>query len=500
MTAHQFPVLIVVIPLIASVLVPLVGAFRRQASFLLALAAIAASFLCSLGTLVTVLEEGIISYRLGGWEPPWGIEIAVDHLNAYMAVLVSGISLVVVVYSRASVEKEIPGRFVHFYSVFLLLAVGLLGMVVTGDMFNLYVFLEISSISAYALIAIGEDGAPMATFNYIILGTIGASFYLLGVGYLYIMTGSLNMADLSRLLPELYSSPVIRVAFTFFVVGLGLKIALFPLHMWLPDAYTYAPSAVSAFIAPLMTKVGAYALIRIMFTVFEPRFSLEILPVGTILAVLAAVAIIAGSVLAIAQSDLKRMLAYSSVSQIGYIVLGLAMGNRLAIIGAYLHILNHALMKGCLFMVSGSLMFRRGMRNIYHLRGVHRTMPWTMAAFVIAALSMIGIPPTAGFFSKWYLILGTIEERLFILTAVILASSLLNAVYFFRVIENAYLEPQNEHAHDDGGSLKADSGGEAPASMLIPTLIMAAAILLVGLTSGKIIEGVLDFAVPRSFQ
>ncbi len=496
MTIHQLPALIVVLPLISSFIIPLMGWWRRDASFVIALAAIAGSFVCSLGILATVLHQGTIHYRLGGWEPPWGIEYVIDHLNAYMAVLVSGISLLVTIYSRKSVEKELPERFVHFYCIFLLLATGLLGIVVTGDMFNLYVFLEIASITAYALIAIGEDGAPMASFNYIIMGTIGACFYLLGVGYLYIMTGSLNMADISRLLPDLYTSPVIRVAFAFFVVGLGLKIALFPLHIWLPDAYTYAPSAVSAFIAPLMTKVGAYVLIRIMFTVYEPRFSFELLPVASILSVMAAVAIIVGSVLAIAQSDLKRMLAYSSVSQIGYIVLGVALGNRSAILGAYLHILNHALMKGCLFMVAGSLMLRLGMRDIFRLRGVHRKMPWTSGAFVIAALSMIGIPPTAGFFSKWYLILGTIQERQWIMTAVILVSSLLNAVYFFRVIENAYFEPQYAH---DGGSLEADIDNEAPMAMLIPTLIMAAAILLVGLASGTIIEGVLKFAVPSSF-
>jgi multicomponent Na+:H+ antiporter subunit D len=186
------------------------------------------------------------------------------------------------------------------------------------------------------------------------------------------------------------------------------------------------------------------------------------------------------------------------VSQIGYIALGIGLGNRLALIGAYLHILNHALMKGCLFMVSGSLMFRRGMRNIFRLRGVHRTMPWTMAAFVIAALSMIGIPPTAGFFSKWYLLLGTIEANQWILAAVILISSLLNAVYFFRVIENAYLEP-NHGDHDEEHHDEAE-GEEAPASMLIPTLIMAAAIIIVGLSSGKIIEGVLDAAVPLGIR
>lgn len=497
MSAPHLPVLIVVIPLVSAFFVPLVGWRGRQAAFLLTLAAVAASFICSLGTLSTVLREGTIHYWLGGWEPPWGIELVVDHLNAYMAVLVSGISLLVCIYSRRSVEMELPGRFVHFYCIFLLLATGLLGMVVTGDMFNLYVFLEISSITAYALIAIGEDGAPLASFDYVILGTIGASLYLLGVGYLYIMTGSLNMADLAGLLPDLYGSPVVRIAFAFFVVGLGIKIALFPLHMWLPDAYTYAPSSVSAFIAPLMTKVGAYALIRILFTVFEPRFSLEVLPVGTILSALAGVAIIVGSVMAIAQSDLKRMLAYSSVSQIGYIILGISLGNRLALIGAYLHILNHALMKGCLFMVSGSLMFRRGMRNIFRLRGVHRTMPWTMGAFVIAALSMVGIPPTAGFFSKWYLLLGTIEASRWALAAVILLSSLLNAVYFFRVIENAYFEPHRDHG---GERREAPSGEEAPMSMLFPTLIMAGLILVVGLGSGKIIEGVLDGAVPFDWR
>lgn len=497
MMGDHLPILIVVIPMMSAFLVPLAGWLRKEVSFILTVAALAGSFVCSLGTLAMVLRGTEIHYWLGGWQPPWGIEVVVDHLNAYMLTFVSGISLVVSIYSRRSVEKEIPDRFVHFYCLYLLLATGLLGMLITGDMFNLFVFLEISSISAYALIAIGEDGAPLAAFNYVILGTIGASLYLLGVGYLYIMTGSLNMTDLRGLLPDLYGSPVIRVAFAFIVVGLGIKIAMFPLHMWLPDAYTYAPSAVSAFIAPLMTKVGVYALIRIMFTVFEPRFSFEVLPVGNILAFVAGVAIIFGSVMAIAQSDLKRMLAYSSVSQIGYIVLGVALGNRLAIIGAYLHILNHALMKGCLFMVSGSLMFRRGMRGISQLNGVHRTMPWTMAAFVIAALSMIGIPPTAGFFSKWYLLLGTIAASQWVLTVVILVSSLLNAVYFFRVIEGAYFGPNQG---SNGGHPQAQSEGEVPTSMLLPTLLMAAAIILVGLSSGKIVTGVLEPAVPKAFQ
>ena len=363
--------------------------------------------------------------------------------------------------------------------------------------FNLYVFLEIASLTAYALIAIGEDGAPLASFNYIIMGTIGACFYLLGVGYLYIVTGSLNMADLAKLLPPLYDSKVVLIALAFFLIGTAIKMGLFPLHVWLPDAYTYAPSAVSAFIAPLMTKVMAYILIRVMFTVFQPSYVIEVVPVASILSWIAAVAIIAGSILALAQRDLKRMLAYSSVSQIGYIVLGVGLANKMGLIGAYLHILNHAFMKGCLFSVAGALMYRTGRRNIFQLHTIHRKMPFTMGALVIGALSMIGIPPTAGFFSKWYLILGSIEAQNWVFVAVILASSLLNALYFFRVIENAYFGAA--HSHPPGEAMTPPPREEVPLSMLIPILALAVGILLLGLFNERIISGILNLALPPGF-
>ena len=493
----QSPVLVVVIPLIFAFLALLFGWWRRGLCYPITLVALSLSFLASLDTLHTVITTGTIHYRLGNWEPPWGIEYVVDHLNAFVLVIVSFVSLVVAISSKRSVEKELPEKVVYFYCIFLLQVAGFLGIVVTGDMFNLYVFLEIASLAGYALIAIGEDGAPFASFNYLIFGTIGACFYLLGVGYLYASTGSLNMADLFQILPDLYQSKVVLVAFAFFMVGVGLKMALFPLHVWLPDAYTYAPSSVSALLAPLMTKVGAYVMIRIMFTVFNPYFSIESIPVTTILGWMAAGAILFGAVMALAQTDLKRMLAYILVSEVGYIALGVGLANRHGLTGAILHILNDSFMMLALFLVVGAIMYRSGKREIPELRYLHRRMPFTMAAFVIAALSVIGIPPTCGFFSKWYLILGAIDASQWVFVAVLLVSSLLNVILFFRVIEHAYLEPDEEHA--GGGSELAITIEEAPLSMLVPILIATAGIMVFGVLSGKIISTIIQFAVPASF-
>ncbi|SVC49384.1 uncharacterized protein METZ01_LOCUS302238, partial [marine metagenome] len=262
---------------------------------------------------------------MGGWIPPWGIEFRIDHLGVLMLLLLSFITLLVAIYSKQSILKEVPDREAPFYSVYLLFVSGLNGIVATADMFNMYVFLEISSLSSYALIALGGGSAAVSAFRYVILGTVGAAFYLLGVGYLYSVTGSLNMADLAQILPSLYESNAVRVGFAFLVIGLSIKMALFPMHAWLPGAYSDAPSAVSALIAATSTKVAAFALVRMLFFVFEPRFSVELIPVTTLLCRMGAIAMILGSVMALAQSDLKRMLAYSSVAQIGYIVLGVGL-------------------------------------------------------------------------------------------------------------------------------------------------------------------------------
>jgi multicomponent Na+:H+ antiporter subunit D len=496
MSRHA-PVLMIVVPLLSSLVVLLAGLWRKRLGYPLALAALAASLIAAFSILFTVMETGRISYRLGGWAPPWGIEYALDHLNAFIAVIVSFISLLVAVYSRRSIEREAPDKVVYFYPIYLLLVTGLLGIVATGDIFNLYVFLEISSLAAYALIAIGSDKrAPLSSFNYVIMGTIGACFYLLGVGYLYIMTGSLNMADLARLLPPLYHSRVVLVAFAFFVVGVGVKIALFPLHGWLPNAYTHAPSAVSALVASTMTKVGVYVMIRIMFTVFNPSFSTEIIPMASILGWVAAAAALFGCVMALSQTDFKRMLTYVLIAEVGYIVIGISAANRAGMTGAILHILNDAFMMACLFLAAGAVVYKQKSAEISHMNGLYKKMPLTMASIAIAGISVVGVPPTAGFFSKWYLVLGAIRAGQWQFAAVLLASSLMTAIIFFRILEQIYFKPNPAPAPSGGQDNSRTRIDDIPASMLAPILITAAGILGFGFMSGTIVSRVIQYAVP----
>ncbi|RLB05391.1 MAG: monovalent cation/H+ antiporter subunit D family protein [Deltaproteobacteria bacterium] len=499
MILEQFPAIIVVAPLILSFVVNFVGWRNKGFCFPFVIIALSVSLVSAIGILYAVIKHGTIYYHLGGWNPPWGIEYVIDHLNAYVALIVTVIAFVVAIYSKRSIEQEIPGdRIPQLYALLLLNVTGLLGITVTGDLFNLYVLLEIASFSAYALIAIGEKGALIASFRYIVMGTIGACFYLIGVGFVYIMTGSLNMTDVGQLLPDLYYSKAILMAFTFLTIGVVIKMALFPLHAWLPDAYTHAPSAVSALIAPTMTKVGCYVLIRIIFFVFKPHYSIEIMPLTTILGWLAIIAMIVGSIYAIAQHDLKRMLAYSTVAQIGYIVMGIALANKAGLTGALLHILNEAFTKGCLFLVAGAIMYKMGMRDIYQFRYLFEKMPLTMIAFVIAAFSMVGIPPTCGFFSKLYLLLGAIDARHWIFVATLLISVVLNVVYFFNVIRHAYFKPSEAYAHD-GGRPEKIAVDEVPLSMLAPIWFTAIGILITGIFSGKIVSTVIQFAIPKCF-
>ena len=502
MNIHQspLPILVIIVPLLAAFMLPVLGWWKRAVVYPITVLVLAFSFGTSLLVAVEVTRAGPLQYFLGGWEPPWGIEYRVDHLGAMMLVLLTFITLFVAIYSKDSIVAEAPDKEVPFYSVFLLLVCGLTGIVATADMFNLYVFLEITSLTGYALISIGRRAAVVSAFRYVILGTVGACFYLLSVGYLYSVTGSLNMADLSRLLPELYHSRVVLVAFAFFISGISIKMALFPMHSWLPGAYAEAPSAVSALLAATTTKVAAYVLVRVMFFVFEPRFSIDLIPVTTLLSWMGVVAVILGSVVAIAQTDVKRMLAYSSVAQIGYIVVGIGVANRLSLTGGLLHIVNHAVMKGCLFLVVGAIAYRTGLRKISDLRNLSVKMPWTSATFAIAAFSMIGIPPTCGFFSKLYLILGAIDAGDWVLVGLVLFSSTLALAYFGNVIRYMYLPSGDVVPAEAMASAPAELvRQEAPWSMLVPMLVFAAAILLLGLFNGEVIDNFIDPAIPESF-
>jgi multicomponent Na+:H+ antiporter subunit D len=395
--------------------------------------------------------------------------------------LIAGIGFVVLLYAGPSLRSELPGDEPTFFAVASLLVASLQGMVITGDLFNLYVFLEISAITAYALIASGGGAASLASYRYLIIGTIGASFYLLGVGYLLSIAGTLNMADLAARLPQLADSPAASVALALMVSGLALKMAVVPMHGWLPDAYTYAPSAATALIAGLMTKVSAFALLRILYSIFAPAMPEVISVVSTLLGALACAGILFGSFMAVAQTDFKRMLAYSSITHLGFVAMGLALGNEAGLLGAMLHIVAHAITKACLFLIAGGVSFRHGSRSIDSFSGLHRNMPLTMAALVVAALSMIGIPPTVGFFSKWYLLVGALQANRPEYFVVLLVSTLLSAWYFLRIVEKVYF----------GADSVKRPRQELPGAMLAPIAATALAVILVGLATSSLIERLL---------
>ncbi|MCE2392230.1 MAG: monovalent cation/H+ antiporter subunit D family protein [Proteobacteria bacterium] len=468
--SEHLPVLQVVIPLLCA---PLALLVRREAAVrTLAFAAAAASFAISVALLVSVLADGPISYPLGGWYPPLGIEYRVDTLSAFVLCVVSGVAAVLLPLGPGRGGHGLPsGRLHWFYAALLLAQAGLLGVTITGDLFNVFVFLEISSLASYVLVGLGSDRRALrAAFTYLVMGTIGGTFVLIGIGFAYQMTGTLNLDDLAQRLPEVRHKSTMLAAFAFLSVGVSLKLAVFPLHQWLPNAYAYAPPVVSAFLAATATKVAYYLLARLVFTVFGVAYVFGELGLGWLLFPLSLAAIFAGALAAIRQTDVKKLLAYSSVSQIGYLTLGLSFASLSGLTGGLVHLFNHALTKGGLFLAVACVVARSGSSRLDDWRGIGRRMPWTMAAFVAGGLGLIGVPGTAGFVSKWYLVQAALEAGRAELALGILASSLLAVVYVWRVVETAYFR-------DPGGP---ETRAEAPLSLLGPTWVLIGASLYFG--------------------
>jgi len=461
----------VVLPLLAAPLCVVVD--RVQPAWLISLTAAWLSFAAAVMLLIEVQSNGTVSYHLGGWAPPWGIEYRVDLLSAYVLLIVTAIAALVTLFAWRSVLHEIPGeRGARFYAALLLAFAGLAGITVTGDAFNLFVFLEISSLSSYALISMGRDRRALnAAFQYLVMGTIGATFILIGIGFLYMMTGTLNMLDLAARLPEVSDTRTVRAGFAFLTVGIGLKLALFPLHLWLPNAYAYAPSVVSAFLSATATKVAVYVLLRFLLEVFGIEFSLGRMPLDVILLLLGLAGMLSASLVAVFQRDVKRLLAYSSVAQIGYMVLGISLASVGGVTAAILHLFNHALMKGALFLALGAVAYRMGSVTLHDFAGLGRRMPWTMAAIVLGGLSLIGVPPTVGFLSKWYLVLAILEQGLWPVALLVLIGSILALMYVWKLVESAYFgrPPAN-----------AAAVREVPLSMLLPVWILVGANLYFG--------------------
>ncbi|MCA9659686.1 MAG: monovalent cation/H+ antiporter subunit D family protein [Myxococcales bacterium] len=468
----NLPALIVVIPLLGGVLATFTG--RGILPWAWASLVTGATFALTLRMMATLLQSGApyISYELGNWPRWWGIEYRVDLLNAFILLVVAGVGFITTLYARESVNDEIAKDRHHvFYAVWILAITGLLGITITGDAFNVYVLLEISSLTVYALIAMGKDRdrrALTASLRYLILGSVGASFILLGIGYLMMVTGTLNMEDMHNQLMRLANldtNRTVLVAFAFLLVGLSIKMALYPLHMWLPKAYTYAPSAVSALLAATATKVGVYMAFRFLFGIFGVGFSFYAMPSHLILLAMASLGIVFSSLAAIRQNNAKSLLAYSSVGQIGYIVAGFSLANPDGVAGSIVHIFNHAVTKGGMFLALGAVAYRVGGTDISHLRGLAKRMPLTCGALALGGLGLIGMPLTAGFISKWYLVKGAMGSGMWGLVVVVLFGSLLALVYVWKLIEAMYFgEPTGRSAE----------AKEAPLSMLIPIWILVA--------------------------
>ena len=462
----HLPILQVITPLMAAPICLLLN--RAKLVWLFSLLASGLAFVISILLLQQVMISGVISYELGGWQAPWGIEYRIDKLNAFLLLIISGMSTVVLVAAQTSIEKEIPkDKHAYFYILYLLSLTGMLGIVATGDAFNVFVFLEISSLSAYALIAMGQKRQALwASYQYLIMGTIGATFILIAIGLMYQMTGTLNMADLSQRLPEVAQTRTVFVSFAFLIVGVCLKLAMFPLHLWLPNAYAYAPSIVTAFFAATATKVAVYLLIRFTFSVFGLSFSFTTIPLQTLFMALGLIGIFIASTTAIYQQNVKHIFAYSSIAQIGYMIVGFSLSTETGLTATLLHMFNHALMKGAIFLALAAVIYRVGNVELNHFRGLGRQMPLTMAAIVIGGLSLIGVPLTVGFVSKWYLLTALVEQGWWPIAVLILLGSMLAVIYVWRIVEVAYFKaPLDE-------SVKVK---EAPMSFLIPiwTLVIA---------------------------
>lgn len=485
MSTSNLPVLLFLVPFLAALLAAGLGWFFAGAARWVTHVALAVTAALAVAAVPRVLAEGGLRTELGGWPPPIGIEVLLDPLSAFMAVMVGIVALVTVVGSHGQVRQELARQETVYHATVLLLISGLMGIVITADLFNLFVQIELASLCAYALVAAGGRGAPRAGLNYLIIGSFGASIYLIGTGFIYAATGTLNMADVAARVGTA-EPQLVLVGGLLMVAGLGVKMALFPLHLWMPNAYARGPSVSATLMAPLVTKVSAYALFRVMFWVFgrdgldEERWLLDVIALG------GAAAAVAGGFMALVQTDFRRLLAYSSVGQMGIVALGIGLANRDGLTGAALHIANDALMKAVLFLAAGTALLRFGVRRVDDLNRLRGRAPWTTAAVAVATASLVGIPPLAGFFGKWYVLSGTLAAGRWWLTAALVVGSLASVGYAIRILERLlFAEPAGrEEKHE----------GDTP--VLVAGAILAALIIGVGVFNARLVETLILPALP----
>jgi len=488
--SHQLPAILFLLPLFAAISMPVVCLKHRHWSKSISLTILAAMVLVSILNLHNVVNHGEVRYAYSGWTAPLGIEWVADGLASVILVLLSVLGLLGVVFTGPTSPKALGGRIVNYYTLILLFFSALTGIVFAADFFNIFVFLEVAAISSYALIGVAGGRALFAAFRYLILGTIGASIYLLGVSYLYAVTGTLNMADMADKLPFLLGSKALVGGLLFIFIGLGIKMALVPFHSWMPEAYAYAPDSVSPIMASLLTKIVLLAWVRIIYWVLNASIAIFDIPILQLVAVLGALAAVIGASLALAQRDIKMMFAYGGVSHIGIILIGIGQGNQTGFVGGIFYLLNDAVMQAALFFIAGVAFYQYGVRTIDDLGRVGKQAPWLTGSLIVVALGMIGLPPTGGFFGKWNIILGALEASNYVSVAAVLLATLLTLAYFVKLFEGIFRQTST------GFDLQF---GEFPLSFKMTLGVTSAAIMLLGLFSSPIVQLLLNHALPPSF-
>lgn len=476
--SHHLPLFMLLATLVPAVSMPLIGLRSRAWCRPIAIASLVLMSVLALATLQVVLQDGAIQYSFSGWAAPVGVAWVADGPAAVMAVSL-GVVVALSMVAGAPLPSAASASAAPHYALILLLVSGATGIIFAADLFNVFVFLEVTALSGYALAGAGGGRSLMSAFRYLIMGSLGATLYLLAVAYIYAATGTLGMADLAERLPQLLDSKAVLAGLCFMFIGFGIKSALVPFHGWLPDAYSNAPEAVSPILAAVVTKVVLFAWIRIMYWVLGAGSEVQAVHIIDMLWLFGAVAAVVGAFLALTQRDLKRMFAYGGISHIGLTLIGIGQGNHTGLVGGLFYLINDAFMQAALFVLAGAAIHHYGVRTLDDLGKLRAGAPWVTGGLVIVAMSMVGLPPTGGFFGKWYILLSALEAGNYFAVGAVIVATLLTLAYFVKIFEGIYRGPRV-------------SPGPRPVPLSLPFKLG-----LTGLLLGVVGLGVLSDSVVR---
>jgi multicomponent Na+:H+ antiporter subunit D len=456
------------LPLICAFLIPILAKIYKPLTWIVSLGVSFVLFVLSLYGLMVTQEIPMVVYKMGNWPPPLGIIMAFDSMSAFMVFVIS-----IVVFAGNLFSLRYLSHYTgqsKFYTLFMLITAGMMGVSITGDLFNMFVFLEIAAISSYALVAFGVEAEELeAAFKYMVMGEIGGLTFLLAIALLYAKVSTLNLADIANSLQVVGHTPFFWMILGMMLFAFSIKAALVPFHSWLPDAHPAAPAPISSLLSGIFIKVlGIYTMSRLVFNIFgltrasDPLFFNILIGLGLL-------SIVFAGLTALNQKDYKRLLGFSSVSQIGYILLGFGIGNYEGIAGAIFFIFAHALAKGLLFLTSGSVVYATGTRDITKLAGLGERMSTTAWSYRFGGLSLIGLPPLVGFFAKLFIIIGALKAGFLWLAVIAILLSALTLAYLLKIENNVFMKPGKSSAK------------KAPFTMRVAMVFLVVLIVLTGI-------------------